>query len=135
MLGPTVIAAVGLGFAFVPVTIAAMTGVAERRVGAGARADQHLPAGRRGVGLAVLGSIASSKTDDLLGAVQGAPSPAVAANALTEGFQVAFMVGAVFAVIAIITTLVFIRSEDSKAVVGASPNELPMACRLAALSA
>ena len=46
---------------------------------------------------------------------------------MTEGFQLAFMVGAVFAVVAIITTLLLIRNEDSKAVVGASPSDLPMA--------
>ena len=48
LLGPMVIAAVGLGFAFVPVTIGADDGRLGGRVGAGLRADQHLPAGRRG---------------------------------------------------------------------------------------
>jgi EmrB/QacA subfamily drug resistance transporter len=127
LLGPMLIAAFGLGFAFVPVTIGAMSGVSEDESGlaSGLINTSQLVGGA--LGRAVLGSIASWRTDDLLAAVHGAPAPAVVGNALTEGFQIAFMVGAVFSVIAIICTLVFIRTEDSKAVVGASPAELPMA--------
>ena len=47
VLGPSLLAAVGLGFAFVPVTIAAVAGVRGTRSRARQRADQHLAAGRR----------------------------------------------------------------------------------------
>jgi EmrB/QacA subfamily drug resistance transporter len=127
LLGPMLIAAFGLGFAFVPVTIGAMSGVSEDESGLASGLINTSQQVGGALGVAVLGSIASSRTDDLLAAVHGAPAPAVVGNALTEGFQIAFMVGAVFSVIAIICTLVFIRTEDSKAVVGASPAELPMA--------
>jgi EmrB/QacA subfamily drug resistance transporter len=125
LLGPMIIAAVGLGFAFVPVTIGAMTGVSEDESGLASGLINTSQQVGGALGLAVLGSIASSKTTDLLASAQGAPS--AIPGALTEGFQIAFMVGAVFAVIAIITTLVLIRNEDSKAVVGASPADLPLA--------
>ena len=39
---------------------------------------------------------------------------------LTEGFQDAFLVGAVFAVLGLIATLLLIRSSDSKAHVALS---------------
>jgi sugar phosphate permease len=120
-----VIAAVGLGFAFVPVTIGAMTGVSEDESGLASGLINTSQQVGGALGLAVLGSIASSKTSDLIATAQGAPT--AIPNALTEGFQLAFMVGAAFSVVAIITTLVFIRNEDSKAVVGASPSDLPMA--------
>jgi hypothetical protein len=77
------------------------------------------------LGLAILGTIASSKTEDLLTAAQGAP--AAVPGALTEGFQLAFLTGAGFAVIGIVATLLLVSSSDSKTVVGASPAELPMA--------
>jgi predicted MFS family arabinose efflux permease len=125
LLGPMVVAAVGLGFAFVPVTIAAVSRVSEDESGLASgliNTSQQLGGA---LGLAVLGTIASSKTTDLLSSAQG--DPAAVPGALTEGFQLAFMTGAGFAVIGIIATLIFVRSEDSQAVVGASPAEVPMA--------
>jgi EmrB/QacA subfamily drug resistance transporter len=125
LLGPMIVAAVGLGFAFVPVTIAAVSGVSEHESGLASgliNTSQQLGGA---LGLAVLGTIASSKTSDLLSSAQG--DPAAVPGALTEGFQLAFLTGAGFAVIGIIATLMLVRSEDSKAIVGASPAELPMA--------
>jgi EmrB/QacA subfamily drug resistance transporter len=125
LLGPMVVAAVGLGFAFVPVTIAAVSNVSEDESGLASGLINTSQQIGGALGLGVLGTIASSKTTDLLAAAQGAP--AAVPDALTEGFQLAFLTGAGFAVIGIIATLVFVRSEDSEAVVGASPAELPMA--------
>ncbi|MGH2942229.1 MAG: DHA2 family efflux MFS transporter permease subunit [Solirubrobacteraceae bacterium] len=125
LLGPMVIAAIGLGFAFVPVTIAAVSGVSADESGLASGLINTSQQIGGALGLAILGTIASSKTTDLLGAAQGAP--AALPNALTEGFQLAFLAGAGFAVIGIVATLAFVRGEDSRAVVGASPAELPMA--------
>ena len=47
ILGPSLFAAAGLGFAFVTTTIAAVSGVEEDEAGPGQRPDQHLPAGGR----------------------------------------------------------------------------------------
>ena len=47
ILGPSLLAAFGLGFSFVPVTIAAVTGTKPHEAGLGLGVDQHLPAGRR----------------------------------------------------------------------------------------
>ena len=47
VLFPSLLAAVGLGLVFVPLTIAAVAGVSAAGVRARERADQHLPAGRR----------------------------------------------------------------------------------------
>lgn len=125
LLGPMVVAAVGLGFAFVPVTIAAVSGVSKNESGLASGLINTSQQIGGALGLAVLGTIASSKTTDLISASPG--DPAAVPAALTEGFQLAFLAGAGFALIGIVATLLLIRSEDSRAVVGASPAELPMA--------
>jgi EmrB/QacA subfamily drug resistance transporter len=125
LLGPMVIAAVGLGFAFVPVTIAAVSRVSQDESGLASGLINTSQQIGGALGLAVLGTIASSKTTDLMTSAQG--DPTALKGALTEGFQLAFMTGAGFAVIGIIATLVFVRSADSQAIVGASPAEIPMA--------
>ena len=50
ILGPSLLAAFGLGFAFVTTTIAAVSGVREQEVRPRKRADQHLATDRRGLG-------------------------------------------------------------------------------------
>jgi EmrB/QacA subfamily drug resistance transporter len=125
LLGPMVVAAIGLGFAFVPITIAAVSGVSKDESGLASGMINTSQQIGGALGLAVLGTIASSKTTDLLSAAQGAP--AAVPGALTEGFQLAFLTGAGFALIGIVATLLLVRGEDSQAVVGASPAELPVA--------
>ena len=125
LLAPMVISAVGLGFAFVPVTIAAVSGVSEDESGLASGLINTSQQIGGALGLGVLGTIAASKTTDLLLAERGAA--AAVPGALTEGFQLAFLTGAGFAILGIIATLVFVRSEDSKKIVGANPAELPMA--------
>ena len=124
LLGPMIIAAVGLGFAFVPVTIAAVSGVSPNESGLASGLINTSQQIGGALGLAVLGTIASTKTSELLGT---GGSPAEVASALTEGFQLAFLAGAGFAIIGIVATLAFVRREDAEAIVGASPAELPMA--------
>jgi hypothetical protein len=58
----------------------------------------------------VLSTIATTRTDDVLaGGTSSLPS------ALTEGFQAAFLGGAVIAAIGFVATLVLIRTRDSRA--------------------
>jgi EmrB/QacA subfamily drug resistance transporter len=113
ILGPSLIAAVGLGFAFVPQTIAAVSGVGEREAGLASgliNASQQIGGA---VGLAVLATIANSRTDSLMSAAHG--SQAALPNALTEGFQAAFLAGAGIALLGLVATLTLIRTRDSRA--------------------
>jgi EmrB/QacA subfamily drug resistance transporter len=125
LLAPMVIAAVGLGFAFVPVTIAAVSNISADDSGLASGLINTSQQVGGALGLAILGTIASSRTTDLMATAHGAPS--AVPGALTEGFQLAFLAGAGFAILGIIATFVLIRRDDSRAIVGAKPAELPIA--------
>jgi EmrB/QacA subfamily drug resistance transporter len=104
ILGPSLLAAVGLGFAFVPVTIAAVSGIEDREQGLASGLINTSQQVGGALGLAILAAVAN-------GIIGSSHDPAK----LVEGFQAAFMVGAVFAALGLIATLVLIRSSDSRA--------------------
>jgi EmrB/QacA subfamily drug resistance transporter len=113
ILGPSLLMAVGLGFAFVTTTIAAVSGVAERESGLASGLINTSQQIGGALGLAVLATIANSRTDDVAAGAGGDPSAMPAA--LTEGFQSAFIGGAAIAVLGIVLTLILIRTRDSRA--------------------
>jgi EmrB/QacA subfamily drug resistance transporter len=125
ILGPSLVAAAGLGFGFVTTTIAAVSGVREQESGLASGLINTTQQIGGALGLAVLATVANSRTDDLLARAGGDPSAVT--NALNEGFQSAFMAGAVIAVLGLVLTLVLIRGRDSRAHVelGAGAQEQP----------
>jgi EmrB/QacA subfamily drug resistance transporter len=90
VLGPSLLTSAGIGFSFVPATIAATTGV--RRTEAGLASGLVNTSHRMGgsVGLALLATVATQRTSGLAGDVSRL-------EALTEGFQRAFSLGAAIA--------------------------------------
>ena len=109
ILGASLLAAIGLGFGFVTSTIAAMTGVAEHEQGLASGLINTSQQIGGALGLAVLSTIANTRTGDVL--ATGSPLP----QALTEGFQSAFLGGAVIGLIGFVATLILIRTRDSRA--------------------
>jgi predicted MFS family arabinose efflux permease len=87
---PAVITSAGIGFSFVPVTIAATSGV--RRAEAGLASGLVNTSRQMGgsLGLALLATIATQRTADVIGDVSRV-------EALTEGFSRAFAVGGAIA--------------------------------------
>jgi EmrB/QacA subfamily drug resistance transporter len=110
ILGPSLLAAIGLGFAFVTSTIAAVSGVEEREQGLASGLINTSQQIGGALGLAVLSTIATSRTDHVL--ASGASN---LPGALTDGFQSAFLGGAVIAALGFVATLILIRSRDSRA--------------------
>jgi EmrB/QacA subfamily drug resistance transporter len=125
ILGPSLVAAAGLGFAFVTTTIAALTGVRDEESGLASGLINTSQQIGGALGLAVLATFATSRTEDLMASAHGAPS--ALPNALTEGFQAAFLGGAAIALLGLVATLVLIRGSDSRAHValGATAKEQP----------
>jgi EmrB/QacA subfamily drug resistance transporter len=108
VLFPSLLAAIGLGLAFVPVTIGAVTGTKPDEAGLASGLINTSQQVGGALGLAILSSIANSRTDHVL---SGGGRPA---TALTEGFQTAFLVGAGFALTAALLAAVLISSRDSR---------------------
>ena len=109
VLGPSLLAAFGLGFSFVPVTIAAVTGTRPEEAGLASGLINTAQQVGGALGLAVLASVANSRTHNLM--ASGTHDPAVA---LTKGFQVAFTVGTGFAIAGALLAALLISSRDSR---------------------
>jgi MFS family permease len=110
ILGASLLAAIGLGFGFVTSTIAAVSGVEDREQGLASGLINTSQQIGGALGLAVLSTIATSRTDHVM-----ATGHSTVVNGLTEGFQSAFLGGAVIAALGFVATLVLIRTRDSRA--------------------
>ncbi len=108
VLGPSLVAALGFGFAFVSVTIAAVTGTRPHEAGLASGLINTSQQIGGALGLAILATIANSRTQSLYHS--GVHS---ASLALTKGFDQAFLVGAGFAAAGAILAFVLISSRDS----------------------
>jgi EmrB/QacA subfamily drug resistance transporter len=104
ILGPSILAAIGLGFAFVTSTIAAVSGIAEHEAGLASGLINTSQQIGGALGLAVLSAISIS----VIG-TSHAPAD------LTDGFRAAFLAGAGIALLGLVATLTLIRSSDSRA--------------------
>jgi EmrB/QacA subfamily drug resistance transporter len=118
ILGPSLLAAIGLGFGFVTSTIAAVSGVEGQEQGLASGLINTSQQIGGALGLAVLSTIATSRTDHLM-----ASGTSSLPNALTEGFQSAFLGGAAIAALGFVATLILIRNRDSRAHVEMSKAE------------
>jgi EmrB/QacA subfamily drug resistance transporter len=112
-----ILTGVGLGFSFVPVTIAALVGVemAEAGIASGIINTSQQVGGA--LGTAILSTVAFTRVSDYL--QSHAPSQTVLLHADVNGFGVAFLVGAALAGLGLIATLTMIpRGVAPEPVVG-----------------
>ena len=100
------IVGLGLPFAFVPVTIAAVAGTKREEAGLASGLINTSQQIGGAVGIAILSTVAVSKTDDALATGTAAPV------ALTDGFQAAFWTGAGIAFLGVLVSLFLVRGRD-----------------------
>ncbi|HET8652835.1 MAG TPA: MFS transporter, partial [Gaiellaceae bacterium] len=98
--------AAGLGFSFVPISIAALAGVRHSEAGLASGLFNTSQQIGGALGIAALSAIATSRTSDELAAGTAAP------KALTDGFEAAFIWGGVVAAIGIVVALVLVRRSE-----------------------
>jgi MFS family permease len=118
LAGPFVVVGVGTAFAFIPVSIAALAGVAEHEAGLASgllNTSQQLGGA---IGVAIASTIAATHASTLL--LQGT-APAAA---LTSGFQWAFWACGAIGLCAVPVTYLLIR-RDELAVAVASTSQKP----------
>ncbi len=118
VLGPSLLAAVGLGLSFVSVTIAAVIGTRPDEAGLASGLVNTAQQVGGALGLAILATVANTRTKDLL-----AGGTHDAALALTRGFERAFLVGTGFALLGALMTLTLISSRDSRALAAGAAAE------------
>jgi EmrB/QacA subfamily drug resistance transporter len=98
--------AVGIGFSFVPISIAALAGVQPAEAGLASGLINTSQQIGGALGIAALSTIATSRTDDAI--AQGTALP----NALVDGFTAAFIAGVVIAALGLIAALTLIRRDE-----------------------
>jgi EmrB/QacA subfamily drug resistance transporter len=114
-----IILGIGLGFTFVPISIAALAGVTGRDAGLASGLINTSQQIGGALGLAILTTVYATHSSSLLRS--GTPR----ASALTSGFALAFWVAAGVAAAAIVTTLLIVRRRDLQ--VQAEPATVPAA--------
>ncbi|GAA1957915.1 DHA2 family efflux MFS transporter permease subunit [Nocardioides panacihumi] len=110
---------VGIGFSFVPISIAALAGVRPAEAGLASGLINTSQQIGGALGIAALSSIATSRTES---AVAGG---SILPDALVHGFSSAFLVGAVFAAAGLVAALTLIRRDELEAEVVAEGEALP----------
>jgi EmrB/QacA subfamily drug resistance transporter len=101
--------AVGLGFSFVPISIAALAGVQASEAGLASGLFNTSQQIGGALGIAALSAIATSTTEN--GVASGTALPV----ALTNGFENAFIWGGIIAAVGILVGLVLVRQSDLEA--------------------
>jgi EmrB/QacA subfamily drug resistance transporter len=106
---------VGLGFSFVPVSIAALAGVTGRDAGLASGLINTSQQIGGALGLAILTTIATTHAENLLKDGQDR------AHAFTSGYSLAFWAGVGFAAISVIATIFALKREDLAVQPGTEP--------------
>jgi EmrB/QacA subfamily drug resistance transporter len=97
---------VGLGFSFVPISIAALAGVQPNEAGLASGLINTSQQIGGALGVAILSTIATTTTDDAVAAGDSVPV------ALTDGFEAAFIAGTAIALVGVLVSIFIVRRED-----------------------
>jgi EmrB/QacA subfamily drug resistance transporter len=118
ILGPSLLAAFGLGLSFVPVTVGAMTGTRPHEAGLASGLVNTAQQVGGALGLALLATLADSHTRSLL-----RDGHSSLGFALTKGFERAFLVGSGFALLGAVLALLLISSRAGESRVAVTGEE------------
>jgi EmrB/QacA subfamily drug resistance transporter len=134
VLAPSLLVSLGIGLSLVPATICAVSGVAPSEAGLASALINTARLVGGALGLAVLATLATSKTKSVL--PHGHFPPAVLHAALTDGFHVAFVVAAGVAFAGVLAAAVWMPRPLARAAAPApagAPAPAPAAAGEAAI--
>ncbi len=97
---------IGIGFAFVPLSIAALAGITPHEAGLASGLFNTSQQIGGALGVAVFATVSTTRTSHLFASGESK------ASALTGGFSLAFWVAVGFAAVALVATLAMIRREE-----------------------
>jgi EmrB/QacA subfamily drug resistance transporter len=120
LLPGIMLTSVGMGLTFVPVTLIATSGIPNADAGLASGLFNTSQQIGGAVGLAVLSTIATSKTSDVLASLGREPAPSETASALVDGFHLAWIGSAVLLAAGALFLFALLRRRD---VVAASHGE------------
>ena len=116
LLPGIMLASIGMGLTFVPITLIATSGIPVDDAGLASGLYNTSQQVGGALGLAVLATLAVSATEDTLAGVGGEPQPAEQAQALVDGFHVAYAGSALLVAGAAMLLLLLLRRQDVVAV-------------------
>ncbi|GIU95831.1 MAG: MFS transporter [Gaiellaceae bacterium] len=111
-----VLTSIGMGLTFVPVTLIATSGIPSDDAGLASGIYNTSQQIGGALGLAVLATLAVSATTDTLAGLGREPRPADQAQALVDGFHVAYFGSALFIAAAALLLALLVRRPDVEAV-------------------
>ncbi len=110
ILGPLVVMALGMGFSFVPLTLAGVSGVQDHEAGLASALLNTMQQVGGAIGLAVLATVAIDATNSKLHALATSGSLTNASSiATTHGYTTAFGVAAAISAVGLLISILFIR--------------------------
>ena len=121
LLPGIMLTSIGMGLTFVPVTLIATSGVPAGDAGLASGLFNTSQQIGGAVGLAVLSTLATSRTDDVLGSLGHRPTQADTANALVDGFHLSWIGSATLLAVGALLLLALLRRRDVKAVSHGEP--------------
>jgi MFS family permease len=101
-----ILVGIGLGFSFVPVSIAALSGIEPQEAGLASGLINTSQQIGGALGVAILTTVFTTRSTDLI--ETGTPQP----EAFVGGFSLAFWVAFAFAAISVLATFILLRRAD-----------------------
>ena len=121
LLPGILLASIGMGLVFVPVTLIATSGLPPSDAGLASGIFNTSQQIGGALGLAVLSTLATSATSGELSSLGRQPTEAETANALVQGFHVAYLTSAIVLAVAAVVLRLTLRRSDVAAVSEGAP--------------
>ena len=116
LLPGIILASIGMGMTFVPITLIATSGIGQDDAGLASGLYNTSQQIGGALGLAILSTLAVDATENTLAGLGREPQPADQAQALVDGFHVAYVGSAILIAVGTVALLLLLKRQDVVAV-------------------